>query len=94
MKSWIATKEEIIEGKTTDVYFLRTKECLHGDKLEKTRVWAEVTTGGIPRNGKKLIFLGLQEVLNLFIEAKLEITVYAIEEGTILPNKDYSMSTN
>ena len=88
MKKWIATQEEISEGKTTDVYFLRANECLVKDGLEKTKVWTEVTTGGIPRGGERLIFLGLQEVLNLFVEAKLDIDVYAINEGTILPNTD------
>ena len=88
MKSWTATKEEIIQGKTTDVYFLRTKKCLEEDNLEKTRVWAEVTTGGIPRDADKLIFLGLSDVVNLFSEAQLKVSIYAIKEGTILPFKD------
>jgi len=87
-KNWIATQEEIIQGKTTDVYFLRTKECLVKDNLDKTKVWAEVTTGGIPREGKKLLFLGIQEVLQLFSQAQLKVNIYAIKEGTILPYKD------
>ncbi len=90
MHKWTATPDEIIEGKTTDVYFLRTVQCLEDDGLDKIKVWAEVTTGGIPRNGKKLVFLGLQDVLNLFIEAKLPVNIYAIKEGTVLPNKDYN----
>ena len=88
--NWTAKKEEILEGKTTDVYFMRTIQCLEKDGFEKTRVWAEVTTGGIPRGGKKLLFLGLQDVLNLFLEAKIPIDIYAIEEGTILPFKDHN----
>jgi nicotinate phosphoribosyltransferase len=87
-KNWIATQEEIIQGKTTDVYFLRTKECLVKDNLDKTRVWAEITTGGIPRGGQRLLFLGVQDVLQLFSQAKLNVNVYAIKEGTILPHKD------
>ncbi len=90
MRKWIATPEEIVEGKTTDVYFVRTKECLTMDQLDKTDVWAEVTTGGIPRNGKKLVLLGIQDVLSLFLEAGLNISIYAIDEGTLLPNKDYN----
>ena len=89
MDKWIAKPEEIVEGKTTDVYFLRTTQCLDKDGFDKIKVWAEVTTGGIPREGKKLVFLGLQDVLNLFLEANLAIDVYAIEEGTVLPFKDY-----
>ena len=88
MEKWFATEEEIIEGKTTDIYFIRTKECLAGDNLEKTNVWTEVTTGGIPRNGKNLVFLGLQDVLNLLSEANLSVNVYSIKEGTVLPNTD------
>lgn len=90
MEKWIATTEEIKEGKTTDVYFLRTIQCLDKDGFDKIKVWAEVTTGGIPRDGKKLLFLGLQDVLSLFIEAKLPIDIYAIKEGTILPFKDHN----
>lgn len=86
---WIATADEIKDGKTTDVYFLRTIECLEKDGFDKIKVWAEVTTGGIPREGKRLVFLGLQDVLNLFLEAKLSVNIYAIKEGTVLPFKDY-----
>ncbi len=88
MEKWIATAEEIIQGKTTDVYFNRTKKCLSGDNLDKTKVWAEVTTGGIPRNGRNLVFLGLRDVLTLFSEAQLPVNIYSIKEGTILPNTD------
>lgn len=88
MKSWIATEEEIVQGKTTDVYFLRTKECLVKEQLEKTKVWVEVTTGGIPREGKRLLFLGLQETLNLFLKAELNVNIYSMKEGTIVPDKD------
>ncbi|MCG3221905.1 MAG: nicotinate phosphoribosyltransferase [Candidatus Heimdallarchaeota archaeon] len=88
IKKWIATEEEIAEGKTTDVYFVRTKECLDKDNLSDTKVWAEVTTGGIPREGKQFLFLGLYDVLNLFSKANLDVNVYSIKEGTILPNND------
>ncbi len=88
LEKWFATEEEIIEGKTTDVYFVRTKECLKEDNLEKIKVWTEVTTGGIPRDGKNLVFLGLQDVLHLLSEAKLPVNVYSIKEGTVLPYTD------
>jgi nicotinate phosphoribosyltransferase len=88
MKSWTATNEEIVQGKTTDVYFLRTKKCLEEDDLDRTKVWAEVTTGGIPRDADKLVFLGLSDVVHLFSNAKLNVDMYAIKEGTILPYKD------
>jgi nicotinate phosphoribosyltransferase len=88
LKKWIATDKEIVEGKTTDVYFVRTKECLDKGNLSNTQVWAEVTTGGIPREGKQFLFLGLYDVLDLFLKANLDVNVYSIKEGTILPNKD------
>jgi nicotinate phosphoribosyltransferase len=88
LDEWLATPEEIAEGKTTDVYFVRIKECLLEDNLHKTKVWTEVTTGGIPRNGKNLVFLGLEDVLNLLKKAQLPVTVYSIKEGTVLPNND------
>ncbi|MHA1707689.1 MAG: nicotinate phosphoribosyltransferase [Candidatus Heimdallarchaeaceae archaeon] len=88
MEKWIATEEEIIQGKTTDVYFLRTLKCLEQDQLLQTKVWAEVTTGGIPCSGDRLLFLGLQDLLYLFSEAKIPVNIYAVKEGTILPNED------
>ena len=88
LEKWIATEEEIVEGKTTDVYFMRTKECLEKDNLSDTKVWAEVTTGGLPREGKEFLFLGLYDVLNLFSKTNLNVNIYSIKEGTILPHKD------
>ncbi len=89
MTSWMATKEEIIAGKTTDIYFLRSLECLQKDNLDKVNVTAEVTTHHLPRNWDKFVFLGLEEVLHLFEDAKVKADVYAVDEGTILPPKDY-----
>lgn len=84
MKFHIATEEEIKEGKTTDVYFLRTKEIL--EKLGvKKRVWAEFTVMNPPYDW--VVFAGLDEVLHL-MEGK-NVNIYALPEGTIFPRRDY-----
>ncbi|MHA1305036.1 MAG: nicotinate phosphoribosyltransferase, partial [Candidatus Heimdallarchaeaceae archaeon] len=64
--------------------------CLREDGLEKTRVCAEITTHSLPRNWNNFLFLGLGEVLELFKKANLKVDVYTIEEGSILPIKDYN----
>ncbi|MHA1687715.1 MAG: nicotinate phosphoribosyltransferase, partial [Candidatus Heimdallarchaeaceae archaeon] len=89
MGTWIATKEEIEEGKTTDVYFIRTVECLKKEKKDKVKVWAEITAGSVPDEGEYIILLGVEEVIELIENAKLKVNIYAIEEGTLLPPRDY-----
>lgn len=87
---WIAKTEEIVEGKTTDVYFIRTVECLKKENKDKIRVWADITAGTVPDNGEVMLLLGIEEVLDLIEKAKLEVDVYAIKEGTIMPPRDYN----
>ncbi|MHA1114661.1 MAG: nicotinate phosphoribosyltransferase [Candidatus Heimdallarchaeaceae archaeon] len=88
MQNWIASFDEITEGKTTDVYFLNAKKCLQADNLDKTEVYAEVTTDKLPKNWSHFLFLGLAEVIAMFQEAKLNVNVYSVDEGRILPPRD------
>jgi len=84
MKFHIATEKEIKEGKTTDVYFLRTREILERTNLKK-KVWAEFTVANPPYDW--IVFAGLEEVLHL-MEGK-NVNIYALPEGTIFPRRDY-----
>src|SRR5438094_524866 len=45
---YVATPEEIRDGRTTDVYFLRTLDILKKAGKDRTRVVAEVTAGTLP----------------------------------------------
>ena len=84
MRFHIATEKEIKEGKTTDIYFQRTKEIL--EKLGvKKRVYAEFTVMNPPYPW--VVFAGLDEVLHL-MEGK-NVNIYALPEGTIFTSRDY-----
>jgi nicotinate phosphoribosyltransferase len=53
----IVPDEDILEGKTTDIYFLRTEEVLR-EKGVNPEVVAEVTTAGGGRSGRRGTFTG------------------------------------
>ena len=72
----IVPVDEILEGKTTDVYFLRTEEVLKRKGINPLVV-AEVTT----TNKGWAVLAGLKEVAHLL--AGKENDVYAMPEGTI-----------
>ncbi|MGC8672880.1 MAG: nicotinate phosphoribosyltransferase [Thermoplasmata archaeon] len=78
MKFYIANEDEILSGKTTDVYFLRTLEILKKENIHK-KVVAEVTTQD--QHNPWIVFAGLEEVINLMQGKK--ITLRALKEGTI-----------
>jgi len=78
MKFYIANEDEILSGKTTDVYFLRTLEILKKENIHK-KVVAEVTTQD--QHNPWVVFAGLEEVINLMQGKK--ITLRALKEGTI-----------
>ncbi len=72
----IVSDEDILEGKTTDIYFLRTEEVLR-EKGVNPDVVAEVTT----TSGGWAVLAGLKDVAHL-LEGK-NVDVYAMPEGTI-----------
>lgn len=79
-KMFSATHDEIVNGLTTDVYFLRTLDILNELELADAEVVAEI----FPR--KPGIFVGLTEVLALLKDKNLEID--AISEGETFLEKD------
>jgi nicotinate phosphoribosyltransferase len=76
MKFSIVSDEDILEGKTTDIYFLRTEEVLRR-KGVNPKVVAEVTT---TREGWTVL-AGLEDVAHLL--AGRDVDVYAMPGGTI-----------
>ncbi|MDI6811611.1 MAG: nicotinate phosphoribosyltransferase, partial [archaeon] len=76
MKFSIVLEDEILEGKTTDVYFLRTEEVLRRKGVNPNVVAEVITT----RQGWAVL-AGLEEVAQL-LEGK-NVDVYAMPEGTI-----------
>ncbi|MBC7195820.1 MAG: nicotinate phosphoribosyltransferase [Deferribacterales bacterium] len=76
----IALPEDILAGKTTDVYFIRTEEVLRKAGINK-KVTMEIAQKGMPEEYPFGIFTGLSNVLEL-LEGK-PVDVYAIDEGSV-----------
>ncbi len=82
MRFHIASEGEILEGKTTDVYFVRTKDIL--ERTHKSRrVYAEFTVMNPPYPW--VVFAGLDEVLNLM--KGRNVNIYAMPEGTVFKSR-------
>lgn len=83
-----ATDEDIMSGRTTDVYFTRTMEVLEAKGKLKERALSEFTVGGLPRSWPWGVFCGVEEVLRLF-EGR-DITIHGLPEGTVFKPRSYS----
>lgn len=83
MKFHMANEDDIKKGRTTDVYFVRTKEILERNKIKK-KVYAEFTVANPPYDW--VVFAGLDEVIEL-LKGK-NVNLYALPEGTIFPRRD------
>ena len=82
---FIATEEEIRQGRTTDIYFERTRQIL--ERLgDHTRVYAEFTASSLPKGYEWAVFVGLEEALRL-LEGR-PVDVYALPEGTVFRHRD------
>lgn len=76
----IAKEEEILKGKVTDVYFVRTKQILKRKKIHR-RVKAEFVVKKFPHHWPYGVFAGVEEVRQLL--SRLPVTVWAMPEGTL-----------
>lgn len=83
----VASEDEIKKGKTTDVYFARTKQILEAKGLDKVKVVAEVTSGKLPENWEWGVLCGIEEVARLFEGCPVDI--YAMPEGNVFRPFDY-----
>ena len=77
---YIAHEDDIKAGKTTDVYFIRTRKILVEKGIHR-KVLADVTTTGLPKGWKWGVLAGIEEVAKLL--EGLPVNVYAMREGTI-----------
>jgi nicotinate phosphoribosyltransferase len=75
-----ANHKEILEGKTTDIYFHRAEEILKKEK-KNPYVTAEVWAKKLPQTYKWAIFTGLSEAIELFKDKKTDIK--ALPEGSV-----------
>ena len=82
-----ATDEEVKTGKTTDIYFVRTKQVLEAKGLDKLRVVTEVTPGEIHKGWPWGILCGIEEEARLFEGCPVD--VYAMPEGSVFYHTDH-----
>ncbi len=82
MRLYIASEKEILSGKVTDIYFLRTKKIVKTKGLENVTVRMEVHLGGLPKGYEWAVYAGLEEALKLLSQRPL--TVYSLPEGTLV----------
>jgi len=75
-----ANHKEILDGKTTDIYFHRTEEILKKEK-KNPDVTVEVWAKRFPDKYKWAIFTGLSESLELFKDKKIDIA--SLPEGSV-----------
>lgn len=80
-KFHMASEEDILEGKTTDVYFKNTMKIFEEKGKGDENVVTEFTASSLPDEWEWGVFVGLDEVLAL-LEGK-DVDVYSIPEGTI-----------
>jgi len=80
---FIATEDQIKEGLTTDIYFVRSEEILKKEGTNKS-VIAEFTTQSLPHSWA--VFVGLSEVIELLRDKPLN--VWALREGTVFKARD------
>jgi nicotinate phosphoribosyltransferase len=85
-KFHVASDDEIKRGKTTDVYFTRTKQILEAKGLKGLHGVAEVTAGDLPREWRWGILCGIEEVARLF--EGYPVNVECLPEGTLFHPKD------
>jgi len=82
----IATDDEIKAGRTTDIYFVRTREILKAKGRDRVRVVAEVTTGDLPDGRPWGVLCGVEEVARLF--EGVPVDVYSMPEGSVFRPSD------
>ena len=83
-----ASDEEIMQGRTTDIYFTRTMEVLKAKGMLEQKALAEMTVAKLPRDWPWGVLCGLEEALRL-MEGK-EIDIWGLTEGSVFPARTQS----
>ncbi|MFW9799982.1 MAG: nicotinate phosphoribosyltransferase [Candidatus Thorarchaeota archaeon] len=85
-RTWrIASEEEILSGRTTDIYFKRAVDVLRAENIDPF-VHAEVTVSGMPEGLEWGILAGVNDALKLFEGKKVD--VFGLTEGTVFRPRD------
>lgn len=81
MGFYVASFQQIKEGKITDIYFERTVKTLEYLGIKEAKVRMEIHSYGLPKGYEWAVFTGLEEVLQLL--EGIPVTVYAMPEGSL-----------
>ena len=76
----LATEEEILKGRVTDIYFLRAEQILKAKKIRR-QVKAEFVVKKFPHNWPWGVFAGLEAAANLL--KILRLSARSVPEGTV-----------
>ncbi len=82
MRFYVASEDDILDGRVTDIYFVRTKKIIEKKGLKDVYVRMEVHTGRLPKKYEWCVYAGLEEALKLLLGKPL--TVYSLPEGTLV----------
>ncbi len=82
---YIASADDIKQGKVTDVYFERALRIIKAKNLDK-KVKAEISVKGLPKGYNWAVLCGLEEVLEL-LNGK-NVNVRSIPEGSIFKENE------
>ncbi len=82
LRFYVASEDEILNGKITDIYFLRTKKIIEAKGLKDVKVRMEVHVLDLPEGYPWVVYAGLEEALHL-LEGK-PVDVYSLPEGTLI----------
>jgi nicotinate phosphoribosyltransferase len=77
----IPTRDEILRGETTDIYFRRAMEVLRATGKDRVRVTAEAIVKKFPAGYGYAVLSGMDEMLSLLAGA--DVDVEAMEEGSL-----------
>jgi len=81
----IASEDEILSGRTTDIYFERAVQILEAEGLNPM-VHAEATVSGMPKGFNWGIVAGVNDSLKLF--ERKNVDIFGLEEGTLFRPRD------
>ncbi len=79
---YVAGEDDVVSGRMTDIYFVRTKRILEAKGLRDVRARMEVHVSDLPRGYEWAVYSGLEEALKI-LEGK-PLDVYSIPEGTLI----------
>jgi nicotinate phosphoribosyltransferase len=82
---FVASKDEIVSGEASDIYFKRTQEVLRYAGLSSVKVRMEVHIYSEPPEGEWAVYAGLEEALAIMKDKPF--TVYSLPEGTLFKRK-------